>query len=342
MSKVKLISSLSQLEQFANEKGILEIAIRGKHKRFKAFQKITLDNLVQNKDIASKFNNMFNQLNLNNGIDIRNMQLLNNVAQLNNLNLLMNGLNLCASCVGFAIISYKIDEMSEQIKEVLSVIKTTNNLQLDHEFRKCVSEHEKMLDHRKTGDYFLINRMEDLVANEYNVLELLIKAFMGNIISDKETLLYSIMALASMFATSLKYYDEMYYFKYTDKVINDNSWHMSHAKWLSVFDKIASVQFVNVVQDYGVFTLNLPVLSSDAFFMNVADNALSYKQDVIDNQALLLVCDNDTQYNSFMNIMNEEVKYAIYKAVDQEENICDDINVMSIIDKGMKQVGIMA
>lgn len=341
MSGVKIIHDVNQLREFVNKNGIVEIALRGKHQRFKAFQKISLENLIQQPDLSEKFSTLVDRLNARNAINIENMQLLSQVSQLSNLNLLINGLNLCATCVGFAMISSKMDEMSNQIKEVLSVIKQTNNYQLDYEFQKCVSQHEKMLDHRKTQDYLSLSNMEDLVSTEYNVLNLLINCFMTDIVSDKESLLFSIMSLASMFSVSLKYYDEMYYFNYSDKVSGKYLWHTSHDKWLSVFEKMTSEQFVKNVQDYGVLTLNLPLHSNDAFYVSVKDNILNYKQDILDNQKLLTVLNTKEKYDEYFDYINNDVKYEIYEVINQDEELSNNSSFINQINDAMRCVGIM-
>lgn len=43
MANVINIQTLDELRRFLNDKGIMEIALRGKNKKFKTFQKIALD-----------------------------------------------------------------------------------------------------------------------------------------------------------------------------------------------------------------------------------------------------------------------------------------------------------
>lgn len=341
MADVKMINKLGQLSEFVNDKNIIEIAIRNKNKKFKAFQKIAIDELGYNKEQQKAMSKVINRLNQNYKTNVKNMELLNNVAKLNQLNLLMNGLNLCVTCAGFAIVCHKIDSISDKIDKVLSVVKTAKDLQIDYEFKKCVSEHTIMLDHRKTQDYFSLDEMEKLVAKEHDVLEMIVNHFMSNVINDKGILLYSIMTLASMLSVSLRYYDEMYYLDHKDKINGSEIWHTLHDKWISIFDKIASDEFIKVVQDYGFLELNLTTSGCDAFYINVKDNSLSYKQDVIDNQKLLTVFGDKEVYDSFTRNSDNEVKKTIEELINQDDNLCNDNELKEIVNRAMIKIGIV-
>ena len=238
-----------------------------------------------------------NSLNKNFEVNVKNMQLLNSVAQLNQLNLLMNGLNLCATGIGFVIINEKINGISKKIDEVLSVVKMSKDLQLDYEFKQCVSEHSIMLNSRKLQSYFSLDKMEKLVTKEYDVLEMIVHHFMSDVVNDKEVLLYSIMTLVSMLSVSLRYYDEMCFLEYKDKYDDSEIWHLLHDHWITIFDKLSSNEFIKHVQDYGFFELELTTSECDAFYINVKDSVLSYKQDIIDNQELLTIFRNKEIYN---------------------------------------------
>ena len=69
------------------------------------------------------------------------------------LGLLLNGLNLCATCVGFAVMYAKLDSMSaeinQQIAEVEKTVKKIQDMQTGIEFKKILSDHTDMLDCRK-------------------------------------------------------------------------------------------------------------------------------------------------------------------------------------------------
>ena len=116
MGGVININTVEQLMQFLNENGLMEVAIRNKNKKFKAIQKICLDRLMQNdlqnKEIAEK---LLNAINKSNFFNEKNLKLMANVANLQKIGLLLNSLNLCATCAGFAIIYAKLEKMSAEI-----------------------------------------------------------------------------------------------------------------------------------------------------------------------------------------------------------------------------------
>ena len=84
MANVINIQTLDELRRFLNEKGIMEIALRGKNKKFKTFQKIALDQLQQN-EVSEKVQQAINILNKNNNLSEKSLKMLNtNLPLLNN------------------------------------------------------------------------------------------------------------------------------------------------------------------------------------------------------------------------------------------------------------------
>ena len=102
MSEVATISTIQDLYAFANEKGIVEIVIRGAHKRYKVFQKIAIDNLPQQEQqavtqrvISLLEKNVANSertislLKNNNALNNKNFKLLSQVVSTNKIGLLL-------------------------------------------------------------------------------------------------------------------------------------------------------------------------------------------------------------------------------------------------------------
>ena len=96
MSDTLIVEALEQLRPFLNDKKVLEIVVRGKNKRIAAFQKVALNDLPQNeaKELAEK---ALNALNKGNILNQKNLQMIQQVAKLQQLGLVLNGLNLCAT-----------------------------------------------------------------------------------------------------------------------------------------------------------------------------------------------------------------------------------------------------
>lgn len=114
MSEAILVDALEQLKPFLNDKKVLEIVVRGKNKRIAAFQKVLLNDLPQVQEKAA-LEEAVKLLNKNTLLNERNLKLVGEVANLQKIGLLLNGLNLCATCVGFAIMYEKLDKMSAEI-----------------------------------------------------------------------------------------------------------------------------------------------------------------------------------------------------------------------------------
>ena len=170
--------------------------------------------------------------------------------------------------------------------------------------------------------------MRELVDGEYNVLTLLIDSFLAGITSNREDLLFSVLSLTQMFSISLRYFDEIYYFENKQAIGNGDKWHMSHDKWIAVFDRLASVELVKEIQDYGIFEMGLNTVENDCFFINYYDQIKSLKQDVEDNQKLIVAVDDKELFNAVMSKSNEEIQAEIEAALEEAgvpAGVCDEM-----------------
>ena len=330
MNNIDIIKTLDELRKFANDKGIIEIVIRGKKKKFKAFQKIALDQLQQN-EVSEKIEQAIKILNKNNQIGEKGLRMLGNVSKLNKFNLVLNGLNLCATCAGFAIMYEKLDKMSAQIAEVVVVFKESEAIHANYEFKKILSEHSNMLDCRKKQSNYTEDQMRELVDGEYNVLELLVDIFLAEISNNREELLFSILSLAQMLSASVKFFDEIYYFENKEAIGDGDRWHIAHDKWVAVFDKLSSSAFIDTIQDLGMFEMGLNTVENDRFYIEFYDQIRSLKQDIEDNQTMIIAIDDRNLLNTVRNKTNEEIQFEIesaLKAADVElETVADIIRV---------------
>ena len=316
MADVMFIRTLEELKQFLNEKGVLEIAVRNKNKRFRIFQKIALDQLQGNQAVE-KVNNVAALLNKNNAANNNGVKMLNGIAKLNQMNLVLSALNLCATCVGFAIMYAKLDRMSSQIAEVVAVYKKGETIHTDYEFKKILSEHSNMLDCRRKQHYYTEEQMRELVDGEFNVLGLLIDVFLAEISTNREDLLFSILALAQMLSVSIQYFDEVYYYKNKDFIGDGDPWHMSHDNWVAVFDRLTSPEFMKYIQDCGIFEMGLNTVENDCFTVSFSDQIKSLKKDIEDNQAMIRAIDDKELFESVVNRCNEEIRDEIEAALKE-------------------------
>ena len=310
--------TIAQLKKLGvlDEKGnVLEAVIRGKKKKFKAFPKIVF-NGTKDTETLSKAEEAVALLKKNNQISMQNMQMLGNVAKLSQLTMVLSGLNLFATVVGFAMMNAKLNKMSSKIDEVIGLQKDTFEIQTSYNVNKVVSKYSDMMDGRKTKEYFSEKEMRELVGAEWNALDMLMKIFYRGITNNQEELIFSMLSLASMLSASLKYYDEIYYFKHKDTISTGSIWHNDHDKWMASFDKLLSKDFINRIQDYGFLDMNLNTVETDYFYTGYIEQIRGLKQDVEDNQLLITSLNDEALFKEITAQINEEVQAEIESALE--------------------------
>lgn len=344
MSDAIIIDALEQLKPFLNDKKILEIVVRGKNKRFQAFQKVALNDLPQNeaKEAATK---ALQTLNANNLLAQKNMNMIQQVAKLQNLGLVLNGINLCATCAGFAIMYEKLDKMSAEISQQFSqlqhLVKKGTDVHTDYEFKKVLSEYTNMLDARKIQQPYSEEKMRELVDAEYNVLDMLINVFQKDIASDKDTIIVSIFSLLAMLTVSLRYFDEQYYFNHHEVVGDQDVWHSSHGKWMTVYSTLLSQWFVEKLQDHGMFETKLTTIGVDVYYTELLDQVVELRQEVEDNQELILAIGDQKMLNILRETRSREVKTSIESALKDAFVGYDKPEYTEVFEAAMQLVAMM-
>lgn len=311
MANVIIIKTLEELQRFINEKGIMEIVTRDTNKKFKVFYKVAIDKLSQGKAEA-KADAVISLLKKNNQIGEKSLKMLGGITKLNTLNLVLSGLNLCATCAGFAVMYGKLDDISSKIAEVVQVVKEVEGIHTEYEFRKVLSKHSDMLDCRRKKSYYSEEQMRELVDDEYNTLVLLMQVFSSSVSSNRDSLLFSILSLASMLAVSIKYFDELYYFNNRDTVGADECKHTSHERWMSVYTDLQSLQFVAQVQDFGFFEKGLSTVENDWFYMGFQDQIKSLVQEINDYEELFRKIDDP----EVLKVYSERAKEAVISELE--------------------------
>ncbi len=345
MSDMLVIETLEQLKAFLNEKGMMEIAVRNQNRRFKTFQKVMISNLpeTQEKELTQK---VIHALNKNTQMNERNLNLLGNVAKLEEIGMLLNGLNLCATCAGFAIMYAKLDAMSSEINQQLyqleKTVKQTQDIQNDYEFKKVLAEHTDMLDSQRRQQPYSEGKMRELVDREYNVLTLLISSFRKDISGDKSALIFSIFSMLAMFTASLRYFDELYYFNNRQVLGEKNAWHLSHEKWMSVYDELSSEWFIEKLQDYGMFDTKLSTLEVDIYYISLMDQVADLRSEIEDNQALIIALGDDELFRKVKEMNAKEIADSIESAYREAGSDLAEETVIAAYQNGMQQAAMAA
>ncbi|WP_024865682.1 hypothetical protein [Butyrivibrio sp. FCS014] len=339
MSGILNINSIEELVQFLNDKGIMEIAIRNKKKKFKEFQKVAL-NIAPQGEGRELLRNAVNLMNKNNAIAENTLKAVGNLTKLQYLGLILSAANLCATCIGFKIMYNKLDKMTGQLNQLMSVVKKGQGIQTDYEFNKVLSEHSNMLDARKTQKFYTEEQMRKLVDDEYNVLNMLIDVFLQDMTEDVDGIILSIYSLASMLSVSLRYFDELYYFNNKEAIGDGEVWHSSHTNWMAAFERISSDEFVRKIQDHGIFDLNLSTIEADVYYIGLYDQVKELAEDVEDNQTLIKTLDSSDMMEEYTEYIRKIVSEGVQEAFEQTEGALDNPDVVRIYQDTMKQVAL--
>ncbi|HFR3977702.1 TPA: hypothetical protein ACHVI3_001853 [Streptococcus suis] len=325
MSGVKNINYLNELFPFLNEKGVLEIVLRGNNKQIRAIQKVAI-NQVQNKEAAQLVNQAFQAIHKNLQLTNNGLQLLQNVTVLQNLTLALNCLNLVATCAGFAILYAKLEQMSEeiaqQIQHLHQTVKQGHDIQAGYEFNKVLSSYTDMLDARRRQNPYSEEKMRELVDQLYNVLQLLIAVFKKEISTDKSSIILSIFSLLSMLTMSLRFYDELYYFNNKEKLNSGSVWHSAHDRWMGVYDVLQSSWFLERLQDYAFLESDMTTVEMDIYCKELMEEVSSQKEVVEDNQALILALDDQQTFQTINQVNTDGLKEGITSII--EESLLQD------------------
>ena len=159
--------------------------------------------------------------------------------------------------------------------------------------------------------------MRELVADEHNVLELLMNVYESSVSNNRESLLFSILSLANMLSVSLQFFDEIYYFNNKERIADGDKWHISHNEWISVFDKLSSAEFVESVQDLGIFDMSLNTEETDCLYRSYFDKVKGLRLEVEDNQLLITTIDDPVMLGVYSEKIKEDARIEIESALEK-------------------------
>lgn len=338
MSDVLHVNAVEQLKPFLNKDNIVEIAVRAKDRKFKAFQKIALGELHDEK-AREALENVANAMKKNNLLQANNLKKLEHLARLNNIGLVLNGLNLCATCAGFALVLNKLDEMSKEIDQSIKAleqdIKSIQDVNSGLKYRDVLLDHQNMLDRKRRNKPYDEEKMSELVNDEYNVLCMLLEMLEKNVSNNNEQLICSIFSMASMLTVSLMEFDEIYYFNNKESIEDGNCLHSLHDHWMSVYETLSSDWVVEKLQDIAVFDMNLDTLGADIYYEELQDQVEEMRQEVEDNDSLISTLDDPDLLQDLRDYNNQMFIESIKSSVDNES---DDPDFIAVCDRAAEQV----
>lgn len=297
---------------------------------------------TQEKELAQK---VIHAINKNTLLNERNLNLLGEVAKLEKVGILLNGLNLCATCAGFVIMYAKLDAMNSEINQQLcqlqKTVKQTQDIQNDYEFNKVLAEHANMLDSQRKQRPYSEEKMRELVDREYNVLMLLINSFQKDVSGDCNALIFLIFSMLAMFTVSLRSFDELYYFNNRQVLGEKNPWHQSRDKWMSVYDTLSSKRFIEKLQDYGTFKTKLTTLGVNIYYMSLLDQVADLRGEIEDNQALIIAIGDIELFRQFKELSAKEVADSIESAYKEAGSDLDEETDRTAYQNAMQQAAMI-
>ena len=196
-------------------------------------------------------------------------------------------------------------------------MKQGNNVNTNFEFGKVLSEYTDMLDCRKRQKPYSEDKMRVLVDNIYNVLNLLYDSFKKDIVTDKQETILSIFSLLSMFTTSIKYFDELYYLNNREILSEGDAWHSSHSKWMSIYSNLLLPEFIERLQDYAFFEVGFYTLGVDIYCHELFNQVICQKQEIEDNQELIMAIKDSTILNNLREFNINELKQDLENALEE-------------------------
>lgn len=335
-----IINSIEQLMQFLNDKGVLEIAQRRKDQKFKEFQNVIIDPSLLNRAQEQIQNEIKKALNINNDLIKSSLSKINAVTCLSSVGIILEAVNLCATCAGFIIMFEKLKKISGKVDALVNTVKSSNQIQTNFELNKILSEHANMLDSRKTKNDYSEEKMRILVDDEFNVLKMLIDTFLLETTNERNNLVLSIYSLASMLTVSIMYFDELYYYNNKDRISNGEYWHSSHNRWMSELDRLSSAKFISKIQDFGFLELNLSTFENDEYYICLLNQARDFIQEINDNQSLIQAFDSDMDFKNYNEITNQTLKEEINEAFKEANVHFENNEIADILNDAFKKVGI--
>ena len=335
-----IINSIEQLMQFLNDKGVLEITQRRKDQKFKKFQNVIIDPSLLNRAQEQIQNEIKKAININNDLIKSSLSKINAVTCLSSVEIILEAVNLCATCAGFIIMFEQLKKISGKVDALVNTVKSSNQIQTNFELNKILSEHANMLDSRKTKNDYSEEKMRILVDDEFNVLKMLIDTFLLETTNERNNLVLSIYSLASMLTVSIMYFDELYYYNNKGRISNGEYWHSSHNRWMSELDRLSSAEFISKIQDFGFFELNLSTFEIDEYYIRLLNQARDFIQEINDNQSLIQAFDSDMDFKNYNEITNQTLKDEINEAFKEANVHFENTEIADILNDAFKKVGI--
>ena len=321
MANIEVLKTMEEFRKYLNDENFMEIVVRQKNKRFKKFYKVALDNIFKEAEQQVAAKEVLKAVQKNSKLLNKNIAVMQNLAKIQNIALILDGVNLVSTWATFAILYEKLNSMEEEIVGAIQKVQETLNkgteLHIKAEYNKVISDYQDMLDCRKKQKPYSEEQMRKLVDSLYVVLDMMIDSLKSDLIDNKDNMILSVFMMLSMYTASLRFFDEQYYFNYKNILSGDEVWHTSHNKWMSLYDNLAQSWFIELLQDHGIFDLGLNTDEMDSYYKEYLEQVQDQKQEVIDNQEIILTLQDTSLLNVFHEKMSDDIQNELEKEVSE-------------------------
>ena len=120
-----------------------------------------------------------------------------------------------------------------------------------------------------------------------------------------------------MFTTSIKYFDELYYLNNREILSEGDAWHSSHSKWMSIYSNLLLPEFIERLQDYAFFEVGFYTLGVDIYCHELFNQVICQKQEIEDNQELIMAIKDSTILNNLREFNINELKQDLENALEE-------------------------
>ena len=193
MDEIEVIQTIEELRKFLNDKNFMEIVVRQKYMRFKKFYKVALNNIFKEAEQQIAAKEVLKAVQKNSKLLNQNMKMMKNLAKIQNIGLIFDGVNLVSNWATFAILYEKLNSMEEEIVGAIEKVQKTLNkgteLHIKAEYNKVISDYQDMLDCRKKQKPYSEEQMRKLVDSLYVVLDMMIDSLKSDLIDNQEIIL---------------------------------------------------------------------------------------------------------------------------------------------------------
>lgn len=342
MDEIEVIRTIEELRKFLNDKNFMEIVVRQKNKRFKKFYKVALDKIFKEAEQQVAAKEVLKAVQKNSKLLNQNLKMVKNLSKIQNIALILDGVNLVSTWATFAILYEKLNSMEEEtvgaIEKVQHTLNKGTELHIKAEYNKVISDYQDMLDCRKKQKPYSEEQMRKLVDSLYVVLDMMIDSLKSDLIDNKDNMILTVFMMLSMYTASLRFFDEQYYFNYKDILSGDEVWHTSHNKWMSLYDTLTQSWFVELLQDHGIFDLSLNTDEMDTYYNEFLEQVQDQKQEVIDNQEIILTLQDTSLLNVFHEKTNEEIHNELEKEISEMFNGIEGEDASKLYDSLHNQI----